>query len=165
MALSSYTDKSGKSYNYHEIFKSASNNFIILSPDNVAFRVDPIKLQASSSVFRDMCLVCNPESNDHLNIGSESRALYLYLSAVHDGSVKLEADQWDISKEAISLCREFDTPKAALRMLKAIRPISLFSAQHAYELFELAAEYEDVLTAFKIIYSLASSAATEDLKM
>ncbi|WWC87466.1 uncharacterized protein L201_002355 [Kwoniella dendrophila CBS 6074] len=157
MATTSYIDKSGTEYQYHMKFDSSENDFIIVSSDNIAFRVSSSKLKSCGSTFGDMLDTCQSEenTNTHLKIDSSSKILSIFLSAITERTINLKGLVWEEFTELMDLCNQFDTYQAGRTILNDnIKPINHFGEQNAYELFALADQFDAFLCVFKIISAI-----------
>ncbi|WVQ94674.1 hypothetical protein IAU59_001754 [Kwoniella sp. CBS 9459] len=145
-----YKDKNGKEYGYYQKYGGSEGDLIIISSENLALRTDRNILKAHSSVFRTMFSTCDG-NNDHVNLDHEAGTIALYLDAMADRSEAPGPAEWKQFREAVELCIRYDTPAVGAQMLKNIPKIDHFGWGVAYGIFLLAAEFDDVLTACRII--------------
>ncbi|WWC69029.1 uncharacterized protein I206_102965 [Kwoniella pini CBS 10737] len=153
-----YIGKGGKEYRYHENFNDTDKDLVIISSDDIAFRVDSFILQAHSSVFRSMLSINNSENND-VHLDHSHQALEMYLSALNGYELKLKCYHWKSFKEGIELCNLYDTPFIGTKMLSQVTPIDLFGDHIGHELFVLASTFNDILTACRIISTCGANRA------
>ncbi|WWC60025.1 uncharacterized protein I303_102588 [Kwoniella dejecticola CBS 10117] len=152
---SAYIGKGGKQYTYHEDFNDETKGLVIITSDCIAMRMDGKLLRFHSPVFEAMLSTCNSD-DDSVHLEHPASVFALYLRTLSGQPLKLEEKDWDDFKQAVDLCLRYDTPSFGPHMLANVRPMFLFGHDKAYKLFMLASRFDDILTACRVISSLAS---------
>ncbi|WWC69027.1 uncharacterized protein I206_102963 [Kwoniella pini CBS 10737] len=152
-----YTTKSGKEYEYYEKFNDTSKNLVLVSSDNLALRVDCTILRTSSSVFRSMFATCDTEG-DQVHLPHTAELLGLYIFALDDRHLDLSNITYETFQELLEICIRYDTLSIGPQLFRKLTKIQEFDYTNGYELVVLAAKFDDILTACRIISKIGYEA-------
>ncbi|WWD08686.1 hypothetical protein V865_006799 [Kwoniella europaea PYCC6329] len=106
-------------------------------------------------------------NEDQLNLINKSpkpiRNLYIstFLSIHHNPNIPnptivcLPKDiKWETLHKTLKLSLTLKTPEVGIKLLAGLRPIDRYGMKHQFELFNLAAQFDDVYTASRVIASI-----------
>ncbi|WWD08685.1 hypothetical protein V865_006798 [Kwoniella europaea PYCC6329] len=153
----SYTSKEGVSVPYAAGFDRGQGDFVMISSENEAFRVESSKLAEASKVFRYMLEVGDSKKQQkELKLENFSDVLHIFLSALVDKDIDLQDVRWWRIKEAGELFLRFEAchhgPALLKSWIRAGKPVV-----DNFEMFLLASKFDDVATGFWAIRDIGCS--------
>ncbi|WWC98955.1 hypothetical protein V866_005849 [Kwoniella sp. B9012] len=155
----SYTSKESVSVPYAAGFDSGQGDFVMISSDNEAFRVESSKLAEASKVFRYMLEVGDSKQQKELKMDHCSEVLHIVLSALIDRDVNLQNVQWPKIKEAGELFLRFEASHHEPELLKSWIRAGNHRVDN-FEMFVLASKFDDVATGFWVIRDIGDCILT-----
>ncbi|WWC87462.1 uncharacterized protein L201_002351 [Kwoniella dendrophila CBS 6074] len=88
----------------------------------------------------------------------------MFFSAAKGQYIQFTKSDWEVFECVLQLCDQYDTSQIAEKLLKHLKPIDIFGVEHLFDLFKIAAKYDDILTATRTIASLRSCGSKEGKK-
>ncbi|OCF40538.1 hypothetical protein I317_05629 [Kwoniella heveanensis CBS 569] len=144
-----FRTSSGKEYEYHEKFDGPEGDLVIISSDDKALRCEKAVLLVNSSVFRFMFSTCDSDGSE-VHLDHPASALATVLQALNH-RLDVAPTKWQELLDALDICSPYDMAFLGARILRKITDTEQYDQGHAYELFCLAAKFDDTITACRII--------------
>nr|XP_031859268.1 uncharacterized protein CI109_005296 [Kwoniella shandongensis]KAA5526340.1 hypothetical protein CI109_005296 [Kwoniella shandongensis] len=147
--MTQYTDRKDKTYEFAKGFDE-DGDFVLLSNDGKAFKVQTYQLKAFSPVFLDMLQTCGPDQKQEIELDASEPAVRLFALALKGSSEKSNITELQIIKEAIDLCERYNAPFLGRQLLATIRTNSI-NLVGKFELLVCASKVDDIFVGSKLL--------------